>query len=321
MPIPEETIQQILGSTDIIELIEGYFPLQKKGQDYWACCPFHSEKTPSFKVSASRQGYYCFGCQAKGNAIGFVMEYESLDFPSAVRRLADRAGIVIKEDEYDQKTTKENLLKKKIIHINQTASVWFHEYLLKSNSSEASIARKYLKERKIDIQIAKNWTIGLAPENGNIFQTWCKSQGFNNEQLVASGLMSYRDQEDFSKGVYSRFRNRIMFPLHNDYGDTIAFSGRVFSPQNKLAKYVNSPETLAFKKSNVFFGLNKSKRSIAKKESVIICEGQLDLIRCFENGIENVVAPLGTALTDKHVNLLKRFTGQDGEVILCFDSD
>ena len=321
MPIPEETIQQILGSTDIIELIEGYFPLQKKGQDYWACCPFHSEKTPSFKVSASRQGYYCFGCQAKGNAIGFVMEYESIDFPSAVRRLADRAGITIKEDEYDKKTTKENLLKKKIIHINQTASLWFHENLLKSNSAEARAAREYLKERKIDIQIAKNWTIGLAPENGNIFINWCKSQGFNNEQMVASGLMSYRDQEEFSKGVYSRFRNRIMFPLHNDYGDTIAFSGRVFTPQNRLAKYVNSPETLAFKKSNVFFGLNKSKRSIAKKESAIICEGQLDLIRCFENGIENVVAPLGTALTEKHVNLLKRFTGQNGEVVLCFDSD
>lgn len=321
MPIPEETIQQILGSTDIIELIEGYFPLQKKGQDYWACCPFHSEKTPSFKVSASRQGYYCFGCQAKGNAIGFVMEYESIDFPSAVRRLADRAGIAIKEDEYDKKTTKENLLKKKIIHINQTASLWFHENLLKSNSAEARAAREYLKERKIDIQIAKNWTIGLAPENGNIFINWCKSQGFNNEQMVASGLMSYRDQEEFSKGVYSRFRNRIMFPLQNDYGDTIAFSGRVFTPQNRLAKYVNSPETLAFKKSNVFFGLNKSKRSIAKKESAIICEGQLDLIRCFENGIENVVAPLGTALTEKHVNLLKRFTGQNGEVVLCFDSD
>ena len=321
MPIPEETIQQILGSTDIIELIEGYFPLQKKGQDYWACCPFHSEKTPSFKVSASRQGYYCFGCQAKGNAIGFVMEYESIDFPSAVRRLADRAGIAIKEDEYDKKTTKENLLKKKIIHINQTASLWFHENLLKSNSAEARAAREYLKERKIDIQIAKNWTIGLAPENGNIFINWCKSQGFNNEQMVASGLMSYRDQEEFSKGVYSRFRNRIMFPLQNDYGDTIAFSGRVFTPQNRLAKYVNSPETLAFKKSNVFFGLNKSKRSIAKKESAIICEGQLDLIRCFENGIENVVAPLGTALTEKHVNLLKRFIGQNGEVVLCFDSD
>ena len=321
MPIPEETIQQILGSTDIIELIEGYFPLQKKGQDYWACCPFHSEKTPSFKVSASRQGYYCFGCQAKGNAIGFVMEYESIDFPSAVRRLADRAGIAIKEDEYDKKTTKENLLKKKIIHINQTASLWFHENLLKSNSAEARAAREYLKERKIDIQIAKNWTIGLAPENGNIFINWCKSQGFNNEQMVASGLMSYRDQEEFSKGVYSRFRNRIMFPLQNDYGDTIAFSGRVFTPQNRLAKYVNSPETLAFKKSNVFFGLNKSKRSIAKKESAIICEGQLDLIRCFENGIENVVAPLGTALTEKHVTLLKRFIGQNGEVVLCFDSD
>ena len=114
MPIPEETIQQILGSTDIIELIEGYFPLQKRGQDYWACCPFHSEKTPSFKVSPTRQGYYCFGCQAKGNAIGFVMEYESLDFPSAVRRLADRAGITIIEDEYDQKATRKTYLKRKL---------------------------------------------------------------------------------------------------------------------------------------------------------------------------------------------------------------
>ena len=321
MPIPEETIQQILGSTDIVELVEGYFPLQKKGQDYWACCPFHSEKSPSFKVSPTRQGYYCFGCNAKGNAIGFVMEYESLDFPSAVRRLADRVGIVIQEDNFDPRANKEKALKKRIVHINQVSSIWFHEYLLKGNSSEASNARKYLKDRNIDIKIAKNWMIGLAPENGNVFQHWCLEQGFDNEQMVASGLMSYRDQENISRGVYSRFRNRIMFPLHNDYGDTIAFSGRVFTPENKLAKYVNSPETLIFKKSNVFFGLNKSKRSIAKNESVIICEGQLDLIRCFENGIENVVAPLGTALTEKHVNLLKRFTGDKGEAILCFDSD
>ena len=117
MPIPEETIQQILGSTDIVELVESYFPLQKKGQDYWACCPFHSEKSPSFKVSPTRQGYYCFGCNAKGNAIGFVMEYESLDFPSAVRRLADRVGIVIQEDNFDPRANKEKTLKKRIVHI------------------------------------------------------------------------------------------------------------------------------------------------------------------------------------------------------------
>ena len=321
MPIPEETIQQILSSTDIVELVEGYFPLQKKGQDFWAVCPFHSEKSPSFKVSPTRQAYYCFGCNAKGNAIGFVMNYENLDFPSAVRRLGAKSGINVQEDEESPETKKELKLRRDIIKVNKTAGLWFHEYLMKSHSSDASKARDYLKDRNITNQIAKDWKIGFAPVKSNEFSNWARDQGFNGTLMKESGLMSLKDEQSPQKGLYARFRNRIMFPLNNDFGETIAFSGRTMDAQSKIAKYVNSPETLIFKKSNVFFGLDKTKRAIAKEEAVIICEGQIDLIRCYENGIENVVAPLGTALTENHSRILRRFTGERGEALLCFDSD
>ena len=321
MPIPEETIQQILSSTDIVELVEGYFPLQKKGQDFWAVCPFHSEKSPSFKVSPTRQAYYCFGCNAKGNAIGFVMNYENLDFPSAVRRLGAKSGITVQEDEESPETKKELKLRRDIIKVNKTAGLWFHEYLMKSHSSDASKARDYLKDRNITNQIAKDWKIGFAPVKSNEFSNWARDQGFNGTLMKESGLMSLKDEQSPQKGLYARFRNRIMFPLNNDFGETIAFSGRTMDAQSKIAKYVNSPETLIFKKSNVFFGLDKTKRAIAKEEAVIICEGQIDLIRCYENGIENVVAPLGTALTENHSRILRRFTGERGEALLCFDSD
>ncbi|MEE2808887.1 MAG: DNA primase [Verrucomicrobiota bacterium] len=321
MPIPEETIQQILSSTDIVELVEGYFPLQKKGQDFWAVCPFHSEKSPSFKVSPTRQAYYCFGCNAKGNAIGFVMNYENLDFPSAVKRLGSKAGITVQEDEQSPETKKEIKLRKDITKINREAGKWFHEFLMKSKSQDASNARNYLKERKISNQVAKDWQIGLAPANSNEFSSWARDQGFSGNLMKESGLMSLRDEDSPQKGLYARFRNRIMFPLNNDFGETIAFSGRTMDAESKIAKYVNSPETLIFKKSNVFFGLDKTKRAIAKQESVIICEGQIDLIRCYENGIENIVAPLGTAFTENHSRILRRFTGERGEALLCFDSD
>ena len=321
MPIPEETIQQILSSTDIVELVEGYFPLQKKGQDFWAVCPFHSEKSPSFKVSPTRQAYYCFGCNAKGNAIGFVMNYENLDFPSAVKRLGSKAGITVQEDEQSPEAKNELKLRKDITKINRNAGEWFHNYLLKSTTPDASNARDYLKARNITNQIAKDWRIGFAPSNTNEFSTWARDQGFSGNLMKESGLMSLRDEQAPQKGLYARFRNRIMFPLNNDFGETIAFSGRTMDSQSKIAKYVNSPETLIFKKSNIFFGLDKTKRAIAKEEAVIICEGQIDLIRCYENGIENIVAPLGTAFTEHHSRTLRRFTGERGEAFLCFDSD
>ena len=319
--IPENTIQEILAATDIIELIGGYFPLQKKGQDYWALCPFHSEKSPSFKVSASRQAYYCFGCGAKGSAIGFVMEYENLDYPSAIRRLADRASITIIESENDPRAREQAKQRARLLELHQQSADWFHQYLMKADKTDAEKARQYLKDRGLGADIAKRWNIGFAPANGNLFAQWARENQYSGKLMAASGLMSLREENDPSRGLYTRFRDRVMFPLNNDFGDTVAFSGRITDPEAKTAKYVNSPETELFSKSRIFFGLDKSKRAIAKSESVIICEGQLDMIRCYENGIQNAVAPLGTAFTEHHSRTLRRHAGERAEALLCFDSD
>ncbi|MCP4847315.1 MAG: DNA primase [Verrucomicrobiaceae bacterium] len=319
--IPESTIQEILGATDIVELVEGYFPLQKKGQDFWAVCPFHSEKSPSFKVSPSRQAYYCFGCNAKGSAIGFVMEYENLDYPSAIRRLAERVSITIKESEDDPQARAAAKQRAQLLQLHKTSSDWFHNYLMKGDSHDAESARKYLKDRGLGADIANRWNIGFAPANGDLFAQWARENKYSGRLMSASGLMSLREENNPSRGLYTRFRDRIMFPLNNDFGETVAFSGRIIDPNAKTAKYVNSPETELFSKSKIFFGLDKSKRAIAKSESVIICEGQLDMIRCYENGIENAVAPLGTAFTEHHSRTLRRFAGDRAEALLCFDSD
>ena len=319
--IPENTIQEILAATDIVELIGGYFPLQKKGQDYWALCPFHSEKSPSFKVSASRQAYYCFGCGAKGSAIGFVMEYENLDYPSAIRRLADRASITIIESENDPRAREQARQRARLLELHQQSADWFHQYLMKADKTDAEKARQYLKDRGLGADIAKRWNIGFAPANGNLFAQWARENQYSGKLMAASGLMSLREENDPSRGLYTRFRDRVMFPLNNDFGDTVAFSGRITDPEAKTAKYVNSPETELFSKSRIFFGLDKSKRAIAKSESVIICEGQLDMIRCYENGIQNAVAPLGTAFTEHHSRTLRRHAGERAEALLCFDSD
>ena len=319
--IPENTIQEILATTDIVELIGGYFPLQKKGQDYWALCPFHSEKSPSFKVSSSRQAYYCFGCGAKGSAIGFVMEYENLDYPSAIRRLADRASITIIESENDPRAREQAKQRARLLELHQQSADWFHQYLMKADKTDAEKARQYLKDRGLSADIAKRWNIGFAPANGNLFAQWARENQYSGKLMAASGLMSLREENDPSRGLYTRFRDRVMFPLNNDFGETVAFSGRITDPEAKTAKYVNSPETELFSKSRIFFGLDKSKRAIAKSESVIICEGQLDMIRCYENGIQNAVAPLGTAFTEHHSRTLRRHAGERAEALLCFDSD
>jgi DNA primase len=319
--IPENTIQEILGATDIVELVGGYFPLQRKGQDFWAVCPFHSEKSPSFKVSPSRQSYYCFGCNAKGSAIGFVMEYENLDYPSAIRRLADRASIIITQSEDDPLARVAAKQRAQLLDLHKKAADWFHDYLMRGKAPDAQNARNYLKERGLNSDVANRWNIGFAPANGDVFAQWARANNYRGKLMVASGLMSLREETNASRGLYSRFRDRVMFPLNNDFGETVAFSGRILDPNAKTAKYVNSPETELFSKSKIFFGLDKSRRAISKSQSVIICEGQIDMISCFESGIENVVAPLGTAFTDHHSRTLRRFAGERAEALLCFDSD
>lgn len=314
--IPPETVQQILDATDIVEMIQGYFPLKRSGSNFQAVCPFHNEKTPSFNVNPQRQIFHCFGCHAGGDAIKFVMLYENLSFPEAAKRLADRAGVTIIEEILDAAEIKRQKGKSDQMRLQKAASEWFHRLLFKSPLAQP--ARDYLKSRGLSMETSRRWRFGYAPAEQRPFMDWARGEGFSVPQLVEGGLAKWRDENRHSQGAFSFFRHRLMFPVNNDHGDPIAFSGRVLSSDQPGGKYVNSPETAVFNKSRTFFGLDRSKRAILREKQAIVCEGQLDLIATFEAGIENIVAPLGTAFTSDHARILKRHTD---EVILCFDSD
>ncbi len=316
--IPQETIEQIAAANDIVEVIGSYFPLKRAGANFKALCPFHQEKTPSFIVSPSRQTFHCFGCGAGGSVFRFVMDYEHVDFPAAVRKLAARAGIAVvteyrggAADEDRRHATRQMLLK-----LHAEAAEWFHENLLQQQFARP--ARDYLERRGISPQTIERWKLGFAPESWDAFLTWALAQGYTRAQLVQSGLVKLRDENRPQGDVYDRFRARIMFPICNDIGEVIAFSGRILKEEEGAAKYLNSPETPLFRKGEVLFGLHKSKRALIEANCAIVCEGQLDLISLFEAGIRNVVAPQGTAFTDSQARVLKRFVQ---EVVLCFDAD
>jgi len=318
--IPSETIEQIAAGNDIVDLIGSYFPLKRAGANFKALCPFHQEKTPSFTVSPSRQTFHCFGCGAGGSLFRFVMEYEHVDFPAAVRKLATRAGITIVEERGAADEDRQYETRRKLLKLHAEAAEWFHENLTRRENGES--ARKYLKQREITGEIAKRWQLGYAPDEWDAFGSWARGQGYDTRELVASGLIKTKDDEQTSnlnpRTSYDRFRGRIIFPICNREGEVIAFSGRLLKEQEGAAKYLNSPETPLFRKGNVLFGLHKSKRALIEANCAIVCEGQFDLISLFEAGITNVVAPQGTAFTENQARILKRFAE---EVVLCFDSD
>ncbi|HTL78317.1 MAG TPA: DNA primase [Candidatus Babeliales bacterium] len=318
MAIPSETIEQIAAANDIVEVVGSYFPLKRAGTNFKALCPFHQEKTPSFTVSPSRQTFHCFGCGAGGSAFRFVMEYEHVDFPAAVRKLAARAGITIVETGGARDEDRQYETRRKLLKLHAEAAEWFHDNLTKREIGEP--ARKYLKQRGITAEIAKRWQLGYAPDEWDAFGGWARAQGYEQRDLLASGLLKTKDESDTQgrQSAYDRFRGRIMFPICNDVGEVIAFSGRLLKDEEGAAKYLNSPETPLFRKGNVLFGLNKSKRALIEANCAIVCEGQLDLISLFEAGIANVVAPQGTAFTENQARILKRYVN---EVVLCFDSD
>ena len=320
MAIPSETIEQIAAANDIVEVIGSYFPLKRSGANFKALCPFHQEKTPSFMVSPGRQTFHCFGCGAGGSVFRFVMDYEHVDFPSAVRKLATRVGITILETRGAADEDRQYETRRKLLKLHAEAAEWFHENLIKKEIGEP--ARKYLKQRGITAEIAKRWQLGYAPDEWNAFGSWAHAQGYDAGQLVASGLVKTKDDDRTSnlspRTSYDRFRGRIMFPIYNDVGEVIAFSGRLLKDEEGAAKYLNSPETSLFRKGNILFGLHKSKRALIEANCAIVCEGQLDLISLFEAGITNVVAPQGTAFTENQARVLKRYVK---EIVLCYDSD
>lgn len=314
--IAQETIEQVAAASDIVAVISSYFPLRRAGTEYRAICPFHQEKTPSFFVNPSKQSYYCHGCGAGGAVFQFLMQYENIDFPESVRRLAIRAGIVIAEEEFSAEEEAKQNLRKRLLRLHFEASAWFHQNLLRTKA--AAHARSYLQSRGINIETAKRWQIGFAPSSWDALTHWAATAKFTKEELVESGLVKLREESDPRSRIYDRFRDRLMFPIHNDIGEVVAFSGRILDPKTPGGKYVNSPETPLFSKGNLLFGLHLSKRYIANTHQAIVLEGQLDLISAFEAGIQNVVAPQGTALTARHAALLHRFADA---VILFFDAD
>ena len=311
--IPQEIIEQIAAANDIVEVIGGYFPLRRMGGTFKALCPFHNERTPSFNVNPHRQIFKCFGCGAGGSVFRFVMDYEHLDFVAAVRKLADKAGIKIPEAEMSQADYERADLRRRLLSLHAEAAEFFHQQLMRGNSADA--AREYMKKRGLSAEVAKSWKIGFAPDSWDGLLSAMQAGGFSEMELKESGLFSHG--EDSGK-MYDRFRGRVMFPICNDTGEVIAFSGRVLFAEQSPAKYVNSPETPLFTKGNVLFGLHKSKRALIAAKQAIVCEGQVDLITAFEAGVQNVIAPQGTAFTDRQARILKRYVD---EVVLCFDAD
>jgi len=323
--IPSDTIEQIAAANDIVEVIGSYFPLKRAGANFKALCPFHQEKTPSFHVSPQRQTFHCFGCGVGGSVFRFVMDHEHIDFPAAVRKLAARVGIPVIEERGPSGEERQHEARRVLLRLHAEAAQWFHDNLLKKEFAEP--ARDYLKKRGISAEIAKRWQLGFAPDEWDAFGSWARARGYDARELIASGLVKTKDDADRApdqtsnlkpQTSYDRFRGRIMFPICNDVGEVIAFSGRLLENETESAKYINSPETPLFRKGNVLFGLHKTKRGLIEANSAIVCEGQLDLITLYEAGITNVVAPQGTAFTESQARLLKRFVD---EVVLCFDAD
>lgn len=307
--ISEETIQRVAAASDVVDVIGGYMQLKRAGANFKGLCPFHNEKTPSFHVNPSRQSFKCFGCGAGGGVFRFVMDYEKVDYPTAIRKLASRAGIpILEESDGDQARRGE---RDRLLALHRDAAAWFHENLLRQKF--AAPARDYLRGRGIGKEIAVRWQLGYAPDSWDALTDFLRGAKYTPDEILKSGLVSAPEGK---RSVYARFRNRVMFPICNDYGEVIAFSGRTLG--DDPAKYVNSPETPLFTKGRVLFGLEKSKRAIIDANEVVVCEGQLDLISAFEAGVQNVTAPQGTAFTPQQARLLSRFAES---VVLCFDSD
>ncbi|HVV00110.1 MAG TPA: DNA primase, partial [Verrucomicrobiae bacterium] len=311
-----ELRERIRAANDIVDVIGSYVPLKRAGANFQALCPFHKEKTPSFNVNPGLQIFKCFGCHKGGDVFTFLMEYETLEFPEAVKRLAERAKIPIEYEaaggEGQSRHVKDSLLE---IH-EQITQRW---QAALANEASGQIARDYLARRGVSSDAIRLFRLGYAPELWDDTVNWSRNKGYAADLVEKAGLILRKETgTEGAARYYDRFRGRLMFPICDEQGRVVGFSGRVLSGDEKTAKYVNSPETPIFTKSKVFFGLDKSKRALLDADCAILCEGQLDLIACFMAGVENIVAPQGTAFTAEHARILKRYVN---EVVICFDAD
>lgn len=306
--IPQQFIDELLSRVDIVDVIDSRVPLKKAGKNYQARCPFHDEKSPSFSVNPDKQFYYCFGCGAGGNAIGFVMEYERLEFPQAIEKLAENIGLEIpREAGTGGPSLRQNELIKKL----DACAQFFEKQLWNHPTSDE--ARTYLKKRGLDKETVKRFGLGFAPPGWDNLLKALGNQDDQRNLLLEAGLVIRRED---NSGVYDRFRHRVMFPIRDNRGRIVAFGGRVLTDEKP--KYLNSPETSVFHKGNELYGLYEARRANQSLDRVLVVEGYMDVVMLAQFGVNNAVGTLGTSLTPNHLQRLFRYTSQ---VVFCFDGD
>jgi len=305
--IPPETIDQIREANDIVEVVSDYVQLKRSGQNFFGLCPFHQEKTPSFSVNPARQIFHCFGCNRGGNVFHFIMEIEGLDFPAAVKLLAERASIPLQLTKVSGTSQDERAL---LFNVQEKAARLYENKLL---SQEGAAARRYLEKRGFQEKTWKHFRVGYAPDKWDFLTLELGRMGLPRKVLENSGLLVPRE----GGGFYDRFRQRLMFPIYGLQGRVIGFGGRTLAA-GESAKYLNSPETPIYHKSEVLYDLQHTKDFIRQTKSAILVEGYLDLMRLFQEGFQNVVAGSGTAFTPRQARLLARFADR---VWVCYDQD
>ncbi|MDE6260711.1 MAG: DNA primase [Oscillospiraceae bacterium] len=306
MAIPESFLDDLNGRLNIVDVVSAYLPLNKKGGNYWGLCPFHHEKTPSFSVNESRQSFHCFGCGKGGGAIRFVMEMDSLSFPEAVRKLAEREGMQVPDDSPVDGAWREK--RKRVLELNREAARFYRAMLADPRGS--AVASYIRDKRRISPKFSARFGLGAAPEGWNSLITAMRDKGYDKADLIDAGLAVAGK----NGGVYDKYRNRLMLPVIDTRGDVIGFTSRVMD--DSTPKYLNTPETAIFKKRSILYGLNYAKKT--KRPNFILVEGNIDVITLHQAGFDNTVATMGTALTEEHIRLLERYTK---ELVLCYDND
>lgn len=304
MPLPEGFLQELRQRCSITDVISGYVNLRRRGRNMVGLCPFHGEKTPSFTVYPESDSFYCFGCGVGGDVIGFVRRAENLDYIDAVKLLAQRAGMDMPEDSYDNSMQR---LRLRIFEANREAARFFYAQLYTENGKEGLA---YLRGRQLTEKTIRTFGLGFAPNDWSVLTDYLVSKGFTISELIQANL-TVRSKNG---GAIDRFRNRVMFPIIDVRGNVVAFGGRIMTDEKP--KYLNTSDTIAFKKSNNLFALNKAKNS--KSDKLILCEGYMDVIAIHQAGFDFAIATLGTALTQEQAVILKRYTST---VVICYDAD
>lgn len=312
--IKQEDISKILEATEIVDVINAFVPLRKRGVNYLGNCPFHNEKTPSFTVSPSKGIFKCFGCGESGNAVNFIMKHEHYSYPEALKFLANKYGIEIQEDELTSEEKASQDVKDALFHVTEFAQKYFADILFNDDEGK-KIGLSYFIERDLKEETIKRWGLGYCKDNWSEFTEYAKKHGYTDEVLIKSGLTIAKEETHVQ---YDRFRARVMFPIYNIGGRPLGFTGRVLSSEKTKAKYVNSPESDIYSKSKVLFGLHLAKNAIVKQDLCYLVEGNMDAIMLSQNNVENVVATSGTALTIEQIRLIKRYTKN---VTILYDGD